>query len=106
VRLAPKGVGRGGERHVREDPLRRRLREPKDPCFRSLALPVGTRAPFSAFQSASKSWLLREERRTRAPRASSLHVRVRDVEEGRPKRLAQPMPRGVATAAAGLQAVG
>jgi hypothetical protein len=27
---------------------------------------------------------------TRAPRASSLHVRVRDVEEGRPKRLAHP----------------
>jgi hypothetical protein len=57
-------------------------------------------------QSAREGWRLREERRTRTPRAPSLRSRFRETEDLRPKRLAIPCPRRVATAAADLQALG
>jgi len=62
----------------------------QDPCFRSLALPVGTRAPLRHGPDHAEGLAPREEHRTRAPRAASLRVWFRDVEEDRPKRLALP----------------
>jgi hypothetical protein len=91
VALAPRGLLTRRRASRARGPSAPSAERAMDPCFPisgASCRRAGTAPARSRSQRRAVS--LREERRTRAPRASSLRVWFRDVEDAHPKRLARP----------------